>query len=514
MQNTIRLRPNTTPKESPNASDLYHEHPIKILQYSAKNLWLLVFPLLRSLRFFPFSSQNLIEWGKGAWSDLLIAVLILCIGTLRWYFCSYHFDDVSIRAKSGIFLRKEIEIPCSKITASVEEHPFYLRPFHAVRLKISTASGTLPEASMSLILRVDDLHQMRPHIALLRSDKSQTKAYRTAPWRVFLFSALFSSSFSGAIYIAALFFQGGRIVADLFEEFQARALLEDAADRASTIFVGVPRIGLIVSIVILSLWLISFGRNLLRYSNFRIRFGEEFVSIHMGLLNRRRFHLRDSAIVFPDLRQNLIMKWFGIVSLHIRCPGYGSRRDTLPVLIPLVSKRASWTMLEKFHAIKKPAHPIITAKSGIRHFWQFVWPAVIGASSVTIVYFLALWLFPHFREILQFFFVMFLIPFCWFFLVRVVALFSQSIAIDETSVWFHFSKGFLFHTITVPRDNIVRMDIRQTPLQKRYGTCHLYLICNGPTQQRYKLTGLPEAKVQKILEELGAPDFRDPQETA
>ena len=28
---------------------VYREHPIKILRYSAKNLWLLIFPLLRSL---------------------------------------------------------------------------------------------------------------------------------------------------------------------------------------------------------------------------------------------------------------------------------------------------------------------------------------------------------------------------------------------------------------------------------------------------------------------------------
>ena len=45
---------------------VYREHPIKILRYSAKNLWLLIFPLLRSLRFYPFSLQNLIDWGAGA----------------------------------------------------------------------------------------------------------------------------------------------------------------------------------------------------------------------------------------------------------------------------------------------------------------------------------------------------------------------------------------------------------------------------------------------------------------
>lgn len=71
-----------------------------------------------------------------------------------------------------------------------------------------------------------------------------------------------------------------------------------------------------------------------------MRFGSEFISVHTGIITRRRYHLRDTAIIFPDLRQNLVMKIFGMVSLHIRCPGYGSRRDTLPVLIPLCAKKA------------------------------------------------------------------------------------------------------------------------------------------------------------------------------
>jgi len=183
----------------------YHEHPIKILRYSAKNVWLLIFSLLRSLRFYPFSIQNLIDWGKGAWFDLLIAALIICFSTFRWYCCSYFFDEDSIHAQSGIFLKQEIEIPFSKIMASVEEHPFYLRSFHAVRLKISTASGNLSESNMSLILYDHDLWRLRPHIAILYGNDGETTAYHTSAWRVFLFSALFSSSSSGASYVAILF---------------------------------------------------------------------------------------------------------------------------------------------------------------------------------------------------------------------------------------------------------------------------------------------------------------------
>lgn len=358
---------------------------------------------------------------------------------------------------------------------------------------------------MQLILYQHDLHRMRPHVEVLQNDSTKATAYHTPAWHVLFFSALFSSSFSGAFYIAALFFQGGRITADLLEEFQARQILEDAADRASSIFVGVPRAGIIISIVILALWLVSFGRNLLRYGRFRIRFGSEFLSVHMGILNRRRFHLRDAAIVFPDLRQNLVMKIFGMVSLHIRCPGYGSQRDTLPVLIPLMRKRSSWNLLGKLHAAQRLEKPLVTARSKLRFFWSFIWPPITGLAAVITARFLALWLIPNLSEIIRFFSIMLVLPLSWFLLIRIVTLLTQSVAMDEQYVQLHFSRGFTFHTITVRREHIVRMDLQQTPLQKRYGVCHLYLICNGPRQQRFKLTALPEETVRTIIASLNQP---------
>lgn len=492
-----------------NESNVYHEHPIKILRYSAKNFWMLIFPVLRSLRLYPFSLQNLIDWGIGAWFDLLIALLIICFGILRWYCCSYSFDEVSIHAKSGMILRQEKEIPFARITAAVEEHPIYLRPFYAVRLQISTASGVIPEANMRLILHKHDLHRMRPYISVLHGSPEKTTVFHTPTWHVLLFSTLFSSSFSGAFYIATLFFQGGRITMDLLEEFQVHALLEDVADRASTIFVGVPYMGLIISIVILVLWLISFGRNLLRYNRYRIQFGKEFLSVHMGILNRRHFHLRNTSIVFSDLRQNLIMKLFGMTSLHIRCPGYSNRWDTLPVLILLMHKRSSWTMLEKLHMAKRLEHPIVTARPKRQSFYAFIWPPLIGLASVFVVYHLAMYLDPSASEIIRFFALMLTLPLLWFLLVRIVSLFTQSATMNEQYLQLHFSRWFMFHTITVRRVYVVRADLRQTALQKHYGTCHLYLYCNGPRQQRFQLKSLPEEAARTIIAALSEEVQRD-----
>lgn len=444
----------------------YHEHPIKILRYSAKNLWLLIFPLLRSLRFYPFSLQNFVEWGAGAWFDLLVALLILGFGALRWYCCSYRFDAVSIRAYSGVFVRQETVIPCARITATVEEHPFYLRPFHAVRLQVDTAAGAIPEADMRLMLRVRDLHQLRKNVPLLQNDSQDTVAYHTSPWRVMLFSALFSSSFSGAVYIGMLFVQGGRICSDLLEQFRAQKLLEDATDRAAAVFRGVPRAAITIGILILALWLISFVQNLLRYGRFRIRIGSEYVS------------------------------------LHIRCPGYGNRWDTLPVLIPLMRKPVAQEFLQEVRAVENMKEPYLKASSRLRFFWSFLWQPLFWLAGVLAARVLALLLFPKFHAIIRFFAVMLVIPALWMLLVRAVSLRSQYIAMDERAVRFHFSRGFTFHTITVSRERIVRIEMVQTVFQKKNHVCHLFLVCNGTRQERYKLTALPEAAARRIVAEL------------
>ena len=73
----------------------------------------------------------------------------------------------------------------------------------------------------------------------------------------------------------------------------------------------------------------------------------------------------------------------------------------------------------------------------------------------------------------------------------------------------HFCSWFTFHTITVNHARIVRTDLMQTPAQKMYGVCHLYITCNGPRQQRFKLTALPEAKAREIVETLARTEMQD-----
>ena len=95
------------------------------------------------------------------YTHVVVALLILGIGTLRWHACIYYFDEVTIRSRSGILLQRVTEIPLERIASTVEEHPFYLRPLRAACLRISTAAGAMPDADMQLTLYLRDLHRLR-----------------------------------------------------------------------------------------------------------------------------------------------------------------------------------------------------------------------------------------------------------------------------------------------------------------------------------------------------------------
>ena len=74
----------------------------------------------------------------------------------------------------------------------------------------------------------------------MRPISARPQQYRTNWLFLFLFSVLFSSSFSGAAYAAAVMIQGGRITRDLLTELQLEELFWDVTDQAAYYLNGIP----------------------------------------------------------------------------------------------------------------------------------------------------------------------------------------------------------------------------------------------------------------------------------
>lgn len=482
---------------------MLHEHPIKIFRYTAKNLWLLIFPLLRSAHFFPFSAKEAAAWLHGAWFDLLICLLILTYGAIRWFYCGFTYNTEVIRKQSGIFLKKETEIPCRSITSVTEEHAFYLRPFGAVRLSIHTGAGDIAGANMQLLLYRADLTAIRQVIPLLRP-APEVKQHRPHIARLLLFSFLFSSSLSGAIYIAAIFFQGGRITRDLLEELQAEELLMTLTDQAAVYFKGIPRIAITVSILILAAWLISFIGNLLRYSRFRFFADQKAFSIHRGLISPYRYRLRRGAVNYIDIRQNLMMKLLRFLSVHISCPGYGNQKNELPVLMPLLQKSHAANFLQPL--LKH--HPDIMGKKkpkqtfSLFRIWLFIWQPLLLIGIVLAAILLTKHFFPLIYMRFSFFGWILFLPCGWFLLIRCVSAIRTRMWIENDRLYLHYSSGFIFHTIIAPISNVVCVKITRTRTGKRCGLCNVFFYLQGKHIHRHKLTGVSEQVWKQIQTEL------------
>ena len=82
------------------------QHLLKILSYSAKNVWLLIFPLIRGLLSIKLGdAQAFLDWLKGAWFDILTVVLIIFTGYIRWFFSYYIVKEDAIMLKNGVFIK-------------------------------------------------------------------------------------------------------------------------------------------------------------------------------------------------------------------------------------------------------------------------------------------------------------------------------------------------------------------------------------------------------------------------
>ena len=198
---------------------MYHEHPLRIIRYASKNIWLLIFPLLRGIRSIRLDFDALYVWLKGAWFDLLIIIAIIGFGYIKWYFTEFEITSSEIIRRSGIIIKHKVSIPFKNISAVTAEHSFYLRPFYAVRLNLDTRAGAFSKSDMSLLVRRSDLRWISKAIPQSEHHSGKKSLVIQPKWfAIVFFSLVFSSSLSGVVYLAALLFQSGRFAHEIIEQ--------------------------------------------------------------------------------------------------------------------------------------------------------------------------------------------------------------------------------------------------------------------------------------------------------
>lgn len=481
---------------------MYHEHPLKILKNSFKNIWLLVFPLLRGLKTMRLDFDVLYAWIKGTWFDLLVLLLILGFGYLRWSFTWFRFGSDEVSLMSGIFVKRETSIPYENISAVTSEHSFYLRPFKAVRINIDTCAGVMKKSDMSLIVRISDMRRFNRSIPTVIHAKIGKPFELKPKWfSIVFFSFVFSSSLSGAVYISAFFFQFGRISKELMENELRSALDAITGQVAANFALSVPPAAVFLGILIITTWLLSFTANILRYAGFTMKKDNRFIEVKMGAATRRHFRIITPKINYIDMRQSFIMKIFRKTSLNISCSGYGNQKNELPVLLPVLSRRQANSAMDILDFGKRIGKR--TFSSDRSALITFTGIPVCIAGLVPLAASLIMRLVPSVSDFTVFFAVMVEIPVIWMIVIRIIALFTSGISFEDSFICVRYSRFFSFHTVLADKKKLVKVQIVQNPVQKKIGRCRMDFYFSSEYPKKNKLYGMNIKNAEKILAMLG-----------
>ena len=469
-----------------------HQHKIAILKYTTKNFWLLLIPLVRGLIAMNFDFYS---WLKGAYWDILVILLMIGLAVFRWWNISYDIKEEGILVRDGLFVRNEYLLPF-KITSCVSaKRSMWLRPFGAVTVAVDSdshsASNKRGGADVELILPLNDYRAL--YNGIPRESSSMKITYHASRGNLILFSLVFSSTLSGVILLGTLFIQGSRIVGNELEEMLLTAV-NDVTQVVQTIINGVTPFAVALTLVIAVGWGFSFVSNLLRHINFRIKRYGENIFVENGFFSRRRYYINYSRINFADLRQNLLMKICGVMSVHASCTGYGKEKNGIPVFVPITTRNrvmdSMRLILPKFTVNE------ISIKTKKGYIIAFVWVPILLAAGLPFIAIYAAALFPRWDSIIKFLVSMAEIPAIYLLIVKFCAKFTTGIGLGDGMVTLRYCRFYQFHTVIVPRNKIVCVRLSQTIFQRFSDVCDVFVYTRGERASKHRIRGIscPEAE--------------------
>ncbi|MGN0580889.1 MAG: hypothetical protein ACI4JE_08440 [Ruminococcus sp.] len=464
---------------------MFREHPVRILKYSYKNIWLLIVPVFRIIRTFGLDTDRLCTWLKGAWIDIAAIGGILFFGLLQWHFSVIEICGKSITFRNGLFIRTVTSVCTDNLCSASFEEPFFLRPFGTIRVSLSTNSGSFGKPDLKFVVSRKNAEIIRnaadPRIGIRTPHKSGVAS-------ILMLSAFFSSSYSGAIFTAFFMFKGGSAARGIAED-SIEKIKAGSAELSDRLAAGIPSLFITVGLISLGMWAVSFLANLLKYAGFSVHQDGDFHVVQHGLFSKRQAVFFRKGIYFSDLRQSLIMKLFGLYTEEIGCPGFGNSHRHMPVAQPMCRIIPS-----------VPENEIIFIKPDSRSLFQYTWQPVLIQLILVIFYLAGKKFYPNYSQPAEMLLLTVGIPSVWLIICRITALKTGFVRLYQDKITVSCIKGFGFHTLTSDRKGLVKLTVRQNVFQRNSGKCSLRIHLFGAKSAKYTIKGLSYVETKKIID--------------
>ena len=471
----------------------HRQHPIKIVGYTSKTLWLLLIPLVKYLVALRFDIRS---WLVTNWVDILAISAIFAFAWLRWVFIYFEIDEKSITAHSGFFGLAATKLCFSSVTTVSVHQGSLQRLFGAATLYIDTNAKSVSKCDIILVLP----KKRAEHILDLVSDENERAVKYTVESKKrsqLAFSLFFSSTLSGVIIFAGLMFEASRIV-DRNIEIR---LLNTAAGEISKYTRSIPYVIVVTALIIIGGWLLSFFANLMRYWHFSVtRHGRRLI-VRSGIWTVRHDVMHRDRINYYDMTRSLLMKIFKICTVNVSCTGYGKRRSEIPTIAPIATdKEIDKTLSILIPSLTCPKAMLTTGK---RELWRFICIPVFISLFVPVLRQVFVFIFPRWVDEINMISFIASVPCVWLVIVKAVAAFNTGVGFNESCCVFDYCRFYGFHRVVVNRDKITRVAILQTWAQQKAGYCSIQICTENEKHKKHMIKHLPVDAAMSILRSNG-----------
>ncbi len=472
----------------------FRQHPIKIIKYTAKYLWLLLLSLAKYLIASHFDIKS---WLEANWFDLVILLVIVGFAFIRWVLVYFELGEDRIITHTGFMGMTKTVVYFEDISSvSLCQGPVSFL-LHNCAVYIDTDADCV----QSTDIRIDLTKSKAMEIYHLISQKAKAQpgfVFKSPKKQLLLFSLLFTSAISGAVVLLTVLYQA-YLITD--SEFNKRVLDEVGTQiqiiENSGIWIYFLAAGLMIGFV----WVMSFVSNMLRHWDFTCKRSKNYLRIRSGKGARRHHLLRRKYMNYLDFTQSFFMRMFNICSVEVNCTGYGKRRKEISALIPITTSKdavMSAKLLAPEFSLCKPQ--VKTSKACVPGF--IVLPAL--ATVLTVVLGMVMqYFFPARKEQIIFIEIMLALPFLWLTIVKCEAAVTTSMGFEGEGVTLSYCRWYTFHKIALKRRNITKVTIRRNPLARLFGTCTVVIYTTGEDSRKHLVGGVNYKQTLKILKDNG-----------
>ncbi len=482
------------------------QHPVKLVSYTSKNLWLLLIPLTKRLI---ASHFNLKEWILFNWVDIISITGVFAIAVLRWIFISFRIESDGLVANTGLFGMVRTKVYYSQITTVSFCQSWYGRPFGAHTIYVETNAKTVSREDVRLVISRSNAQRLYGLVSSVSGGKTRA-TYEPLKRNLFVFSLLFSSAFAGMLLYGTFMFELNRLVGTEMEQElldRVNGEISKIDSRMLNLTKTIPRAILLIGGLVIGGRVISFLATMARHWSFTVSRTDRQFLIKSGVLIKRRHIINRSRVNYYDLTQTLLMKIFGICSVTLDCTGYGKSRREISALIPITtydSMNASLEMLVPGMAHTEPE--VLTGSANdVRRFVSG--PVLLCLIPVVIIRLLDKYV-PDHNPDLNAILAIITVPMIWLVIVKTASAFGTGIGFDENGCVLCYCKWYRFHRILLPREHISMIRITRNPFQLLNDTCMLRVYTTGEKRRPHRINFICYSKLREICVREGYKMFK------